>query len=251
MSRAKEIPVKFILSSIVAFCLLSAVSSAQSPVSLKIGTSPAENLISPDFIGFSFETGSLRYNHYRRDAYFFDSSNTQLLNLFKNLGIRSLRIGGDSLEEYTPSNKDIDALFRFVKAAGVKVIYSLPLATGSPGQDASVAKYIWDNYRDHLICFAIGNEPNSYKGVGHGFAAGSIGDPEITGYASYIAKWDRFASAVTAVAPKAKLGGPDSGNGAMPGLPPSPKPRLATTTLLTFCRTMNLAALLGARPLNS
>lgn len=205
---------RLIVGVILSFCLSSAVTVAQSAVSVKIAPTSTQNVISPDFIGLSFEAGSLRYNHYRKDAYFFDSSNTQLLNIFQSLGVRSLRIGGNSLEGFTPSAKDIDALFRFAKAAGVKVIYSLPLATGSPSEDASVAKYIWDNYRDYLICFAIGNEPNSYKGVGHGVSAGLSGDSTIRGYASYIAKWNRIASAVTAAVPMAKLGGPDSGNGA-------------------------------------
>lgn len=213
--REEESYVKLILGAVLALCLLCAAASAQAVVSLKIARSPTDSLISPGFIGLSFETGSLRYDHYRKDGYFFDSADTQLLTIFRNLGIESIRIGGDSLEEYTPSRQDIDALFRFVKAANIRVIYSLPLATGSPDRAASVAKYIWDRYRNYLICFSIGNEPNSYKGVAHGFAEGKIGNPEITNYASYLSMWNRYAAAVAAAVPEAKLGGPDSGNGAV------------------------------------
>ncbi len=79
---------------------------------------------------------------------------------------------------FIPSTNEIDAFFRFVKAADLKVIYSLRLANGDPFQDASIAKYVWDNYRPYLICLAIGNEPNSYDGL----------DCEITNSTSFIAK---------------------------------------------------------------
>ena len=179
---------------------------AQSPVTLAIGPGSPGLAIPEDFSGFSFESGSLRYNHYRTNAYFFDSSDTRLLTLFRNLGIKSLRIGGNSVDHgFVPSTNDIDALFRFVKAADLKVIYSLRLANGDPLQDASIAKYVWDNYRPYLICVAIGNEPNSYNGLDH----------EITNSASFIAKWNRFASAVTGSVPDVKLGGVDNGNGSV------------------------------------
>ncbi len=175
-----------------------------SPVVLTIETNVPGTPVSADFSGFSFETGSLLKNHFKKDGYFFDSSNTELLTLFQNLGIASLRIGGDSVDRgATPSTDDIDAFFRFVKAANLKVIYSLRLANGNPGQDTSIAKYVWDNYRPYLISLAIGNEANSYDGL----------DPQITDSNTYIAKWNQYASAVIAAAPGVVLGGPDNGNG--------------------------------------
>ena len=198
----KEIPVKLTFGLIFAGCLLSTAALAQLPVNLTIETNPPESSISPGFIGFSFETGSLRYGRDRKDGYFFDSSNTQLITLFRNLGVRSLRIGGNSVEEYTPSTKDIDALFRFAKAAGVKVIYSLPLAKGGPDQDASIAKYLWEHYRDDLISIAIGNEPDEYKVNGQ--------NPAIRDYSSYLAAWKKLASAVIGAVPDVRLDGPDT-----------------------------------------
>lgn len=186
-----------------ALCLTVKAAAAPSPVTLTIdGTAPAKP-IPADFSGLSFETGSLRYNHYRTNAWFFDSTDAPLLMMFKNLGVTGLRIGGNSVEGFAPSHEDIDALFRFVKAAHLKVVYSLRLANGDPNQDAEAAQYVWDHYAPYLICLAIGNEPNSYNNR----------DPEITNAPTFIAKWNRFAAVVRAAVPDAVLGGPDSGNG--------------------------------------
>jgi hypothetical protein len=190
----------------LVFTQFLTVAMAQSPVHLTINAQEPQIPIPSDFSGFSFETGSLRYNHYRPHEYFFDSSNTNLLMLFKNLGIKSLRIGGNSVDRgYIPSTNDIDAFFRFAKAADVKVIFSLRLANGDALQDASIAKYVWNSYRTNLISLAIGNEANSYNGL----------DPEMTNSSLFIAKWNRFASKVTAAVPDVILGSPDNGNGAI------------------------------------
>ena len=61
-----------------------------------------------------------------------------------------------------PQEKDIDALFSFARAAGVKVIYSFRLKNGDPAESARLASYIAAHYADTLDCFSIGNEPNFY-----------------------------------------------------------------------------------------
>ncbi len=182
-------------------------AAAAVPVTLTIRTGIPAMQIPQGFSGLSFETGSLHYNNhnYKRHAYFFDPTNTGLLTLFRNLGIKTIRLGGNSVDRgYVPSFRAINTFFRFVKAAHVKVIYSLRLANGSARQDAMIARYIWSRYRRYLVCLAIGNEPNSYNDL----------DPEITDVSSYITKWKRFSKAVTRAAPGVKIGGPDSGNGA-------------------------------------
>lgn len=198
---------RFASALICAGCLLVLVPAglAQSPVTLRIDAQAPGTTIPRDFIGLSFETESLRFNSTRVRGRLFDSTNAQLVTLFKNLGIRNLRIGGSSVDAnasgYFPADADIDALFRFAKAAGVKVVYSLQLLNGDPERDAIAAGYVWKHDRALLSCFAIGNEPNLY---------GSR-DPEITNEASFYGKWKRFAAAAANAVPEAKFGGPDTG----------------------------------------
>jgi hypothetical protein len=86
-------------------------------------------------------------------GHFFSATNTSLITLFQNVGLKHLRVGGATVDMPTvaiPTHADIDALFAFAQAAGVKVTYSLRLLNGSTNTDATLAKYIWANYRSQL-----------------------------------------------------------------------------------------------------
>jgi len=174
---------------------------AQSLVTINVNTKAYGVIIPSDFSGLSFETASLLNSNAGVNGHFFDSSNVQLLMLFKNLGIKNLRIGGASVDDPAvaiPTYEDIDALFRFAKSAGIKIIYSLRLQNGDSQQDAATAKYIWNRYRQYLDYFAIGNEPD-YK----------FQDQDITSYLTFYSKWKKFANAIEDSVPDAKVGGAD------------------------------------------
>ena len=98
---------------------------AESPVIVKVDTLSPGHVIPDDYSGASFETVNLKSGSSGASGYLFDSSNPQVVTLFKQLGIKSLRIGGstvDGNEDFVPANQDIDALFSFSQAAGVTVI---------------------------------------------------------------------------------------------------------------------------------
>lgn len=169
--------------------LNAAYSQISTTVSVDI-SSPGY-LIPDNFIGFSFETRRVDFNSDGVSGYFFDSTNTQAVTLFRQLGVKSLRVGGGSVDDPKtpiPTTNDIDALFRFARAADVEVIYSLRLRDGDAAQNAGIAKYIWDNYRDHLDCFTIGNEPQNYAAFRKG--------------------WKPMADAIVKAVPEAKFCGP-------------------------------------------
>lgn len=181
---------------------------AISGVSLTVNTLSPGATIPWDFLGLSFEEANLQSNGVGVAGYMFDSSDKELITLFTNLGIKNLRIGGTSVDTnneviplYVPTNQDVDALFRFAPAAGVEVSLSFRLENGNSQLDAALAGYTWSNYNQYLTCFEIGNEPDLY----------GQGDPQITNFSSYLAKWTTFEQAILKAAPEAKFGGPDSG----------------------------------------
>jgi hypothetical protein len=212
------------------------------PVTITITAEPAElteptqpdqpsGLVIPDdFAGLSFERGPLNPGNAGVAGYLFSPANDSLVTLFRNLGLRNLRIGGGSVEESIPAGTGrdgftgIDELFAFADAAQVKVIYSLRLLSpsASPIADldkigAGAARYIWSRYREHVASFCIGNEPDWHSF--HTYAGHPL-DPAIyeensgvpgSAYPSYWAGWQRFARAVGAAAPGAPLIGPDTG----------------------------------------
>jgi len=184
---------------------------ASEPLNLSVNTSQAGAEISANALGLSYETSLMLPD--ARGVHYFRPDNKPLVTLFKTIGVRNLRIGGNSVDAPNvpvPSEADVTAFFDFAKAAGVKVIYSVRLqepktseptntlpssSTGSIANAQSaarVAKLIHDRYSDVLDCFAIGNEPDYFKN-----------------YELYSAKWKAIHDAIVDVYPAAKFCGPD------------------------------------------
>lgn len=183
------------------------------PVTVTVAAQANGFRIPEDFAGLSFETGNEILNRNRVHGYLFSPTNRQVITLFQNIGIHNLRLGGgtvDGTNAAVPTEAGIDGVFRFAKAAGnLRVIYSFRLLNGDAAADAAAAKYIWQNYRERVEAFSIGNEPDWKSYAYPPYGTGS--DPAITNYASYLARWRQFASAITNAAPGAVFAGPDTG----------------------------------------
>ncbi|HEV2575572.1 MAG TPA: hypothetical protein VGU25_00055 [Acidobacteriaceae bacterium] len=187
-------------------------------MTVKISDQPGPR-IPHDFAGLSFESSNL--NPDKRGQHLFSPDDKQLIELFRAIGIRNLRVGGgtaDGPEFKIPGSADIDELFGFAKAADVKVIYTLRLLNGDMQQDAAIAQYIEKHYAPQLICFQIGNEPDW-----HSFhtSRGLERDPRIvettpdtpgTAYPSFLHDWRSFASEIERTTAAAKFTGPDTGS---------------------------------------
>ena len=194
------------LSVGISMFSISLAAAAQSSVELTVADSPGYR-VPADFTGLSFEADAALPNHRGVKGYFFCSANKELVRLFVNSGIRSLRMGGGQVDynhEAAYDRAAIDSVFSFAKAAGIKVIYSLPLLNANDTADALAAQYIWEHHREYLECFSIGNEPNEppYKEA----PAGAIKT-----YAEYLAAWRKFAAAIVKAVPGARFTGPDAG----------------------------------------
>lgn len=187
---------------------------AQSPVSVTLNAPPPGAVTVPaDFVGLSFGMRALAPH---AGGHFFSPTNQPLLTLFRNIGLRHLRLGGTSVEwpvnTPIPGPAEIDDLFALAKAAQVqKVIYTFRLLETSAGlhydaTNALLAKYIWDHYRPWVDSFALGNEPDHKKVYGaHELVA--------TNFPGYLAKWQRFAAAISTAVPDARFSGPDACSG--------------------------------------
>jgi hypothetical protein len=222
-------------------------------VTITIAGGPPGPSVPADFAGLSFERGPLNPGHAGVDGYLFGAGNTSLVALFRNLGLRNLRIGGGSVDHYPPAGTGrdgwagIDHLFAFAAAAGTQVIYSFRLlstpakpAAGLASINAQAAGYIWRHYRDQVASFAIGNEPDwhaSHTYPGHPFDPAIYEEvPGVPGsaYPSYLATWREFADAVLGAAPGARLVGPDTG--AYTPLTHTPSPRDGVSWTERFAR---------------
>ena len=93
------------------------ISRAQSPVTIQLSPQISESTIASNFVGLSFEMqyvlAGTNGNH------FFSPKNKALIATFKTLGIKSLRVGGNTADRPalpTPSLADVDSLLAFAKA---------------------------------------------------------------------------------------------------------------------------------------
>src|SRR5260370_6592093 len=115
---------------------LSTVEGAQEQSSVAVTLSPGSPgaAIPDDYIGLSYETGSINGGNY------FRPTNQPLLQVFNTLGIKSLRFGGNTSDSGTPANADLDNMVGFAKTAGIPVIYTLRLKAFSPSSAAAAAE---------------------------------------------------------------------------------------------------------------
>lgn len=190
------------LSLIVVTLFASAtfLCRAESPVAIRLSSGQPGARVAADFVGLSFEMQYVLPG--TNGTHFFSPKNKRLVATFKTLGVKNLRVGGNTADRPTlptPSTADVDSLFAFAKATGVKVIYTLRLNQGSLDAATQMANYIMRHYADRLSCFAIGNEPNVFSKE----------------YAPYLAEWKRYAAQITAAtnSPTARFCGPSTSPG--------------------------------------
>ncbi len=182
--------------------LCAAAVLAQAPITVTVDLRATGTPIPRDFSGLSFETSNLLPE--AAGKHLFSAENRALIDLFRRLGIRSLRIGGSTADmpRYAvPSENDVDQLFAFAGAADVRVLYTLRLPRSKVEQDAAIAGYIQRRYWSRLTCFELGNEPDFYRRI----------YKEIPDYIMYRRLWNEVAAAVKKVAPDAKFCGPAAG----------------------------------------
>ena len=129
------------------------------PVVVTVDAAAAPNAISPEAEGLSYESAVLRPNS--AGGHYFSPGNAPLIRLFKSLGIKSLRLGGVTIDRTNLliTQTDVDELFQFAQAAEVKVIYSFRLKDGDAEAMERLARHILNDYSANLDCIAIGNEP--------------------------------------------------------------------------------------------
>jgi hypothetical protein len=204
-----------VCSLLLAFAALN-LRAAESPVTISIDAKSPGAAIAPDFSGLSFEASLLLPNE--NGVRYFRPDNLPLIQLFHTLGIKSLRIGGNTSDrdaKQLPSNADFDSLFAFAKAAAVKVTYCLRLHNGDPQTAAATAKSIMSRYAAQMDCFSIGQEPSAYPVVTNDTRPNSErmgAGKEKYQYSTYAAQWREFATAIIAAVPDIKLCGPSVHN---------------------------------------
>ena len=210
----KRLLISLAASSAVAFSG-SVFAAPAEQVTIQVNTDAPGDVIPDNFAGLGFEVAILREEN---GTHYFRPDNAPLINLFHTLGIKSLRVGGNTSDRdvrQLPSTADLDSLFLFAKAAGVKVIYCLRLHNGDPAVDAQTVKYLMDHYGPQVDCFSIGQEPSAYPTITNdtrGTMERMGVENEKYTYAHFRQDWKKFADVIIAAVPDVKFCGPSVHN---------------------------------------
>jgi hypothetical protein len=166
--------------------------------------------VGSNFVGFSYEK-----THITNDS--LNSTNKNLVALYKLIGSPPIRLGADDVEKCnwggtgpaptTPSGEGamgfsrtittgmVDDLCSFLGATGGKIMYGLNYKSDMPTADGEEAAYAQGKCGSSIIGFEIGNEIN-----------------QIGAWATLKPQWESIATAVVAT-PGAMLVGPAAGGG--------------------------------------
>jgi hypothetical protein len=162
------------------------------------------------FLGLSCEKSILAEPHFRPD-------NTELVNLFRNLGGGVLRPGGARVEttywsrtepdaaanqgkRKTLGPKALDSLYRFAKESDWLVLHGLNLGANDRAMAADEAAYALEAGGSTVLAFEIGNEPNLLPKL-------NLRPPNY-GYSQYRGEIEAYQRAILARLPRAPLAGP-------------------------------------------
>jgi len=195
---------------LVALFCLTGIAAAQSAVGVSVDQTNPGQMISSDFTGLSYET--LLIFPDANGNFLFNGNNTALINMFKTLGIKSLRIGGNSADNVNDNNGQLpadsaceavdkcpilDNLYAFAQAAGIKIIFTLRLKVFNTSAAAGEAAYIMKHFSSLTDCLEVGNEPNVY----------------ISSFSTYNSDFQAYRTAILNAAPTAKFCAPATTNG--------------------------------------
>src|SRR5215471_18037617 len=78
------------------------------PVTITIDTEHPGPAVPADFAGLSFERGPLTSGNAGVSGNLFNPANESLVTLFRNLGLRNLRIGGGTVDQLIPAGTGSD-----------------------------------------------------------------------------------------------------------------------------------------------
>ncbi len=152
-----------LLVTVVLTCVCATLAWPQVNVTVTINpeynNSTQRTAIVPDFIGLGIGTVAETQNYAGVSGYLFAPSNSQLIALFQQIGIKNLRMADGPLPVNAPSHTDIDNFFGFMQAVNATALYSDHLIQASDySQDQADAKYVWETYSPWVSFFALDNE---------------------------------------------------------------------------------------------
>jgi hypothetical protein len=161
-----------LIRSLTLFWGLTLSAAESVPAQVVVDATKPGLTIPADFLGISYEKNALVEPHFK-------PTNSVLIHLHRNLGVGTLRLGGNKVEltrwqPEAPASLDkatglavigrttLDDLYGFLKATDWKCLHGINLAGNQPEASADEAAYALKIGAASVLAFEVGNEPNLY-----------------------------------------------------------------------------------------
>ena len=158
--------------SLALLCGLTLAAGESIPAQIDVDATKPGLTIPADFLGISYEKNALVEPHFKAE-------NTVFVNLHRNLGAGTLRLGGNkveltrwqadasaSLDKATGlaviGRTTLDNFYGFLKATEWKCLHGINLAGNQPDSSADEAAYALKVGGTSILAIELGNEPNLY-----------------------------------------------------------------------------------------
>lgn len=207
MQRFNDLTTRLFLCAATLLATASARAEDQ-PVTIRVEPDTVISRISPDFIGFGYETSAVAQSN------FFSGTNTVMARLYNNLSPHGLiRIGGNVSDHtrFVPdgvaapkterettiiNSASFKNLGDFARLTGWKVMWGLNLGSGTKEEAVQEAVAVDSALGTNLHSFEIGNEVDALRRFSRNYAA-------------YHDAYVEYKAAIRAALPSAKFSGPD------------------------------------------
>jgi len=158
--------------SLALLCGFTLAAGQSIPAQIDVDATKPGLAIPADFLGISYEKNALVEPH-------FQPSNSVLIQLHRNLGAGTLRLGGNKVEltrwqADAPATLDkatglavigrttLDNFYGFLKATEWKCLHGINLSGNQPDSSADEAAYALKVGGTSILAIELGNEPNLY-----------------------------------------------------------------------------------------
>ncbi|MEY4775762.1 MAG: hypothetical protein RL759_275, partial [Verrucomicrobiota bacterium] len=158
--------------SLALLCGFTLAAGQSIPAQIDVDATKPGLAIPADFLGISYEKNALVEPHFK-------PSNSVLIQLHRNLGAGTLRLGGNKVEltrwqADAPATLDkatglavigrttLDNFYGFLKATEWKCLHGINLSGNQPDSSADEAAYALKVGGTSILAIELGNEPNLY-----------------------------------------------------------------------------------------
>ena len=166
MRRRSFWPMILMAAAFMAF-MVSTRALSTDTITFYVDTTWSDSApLSPYLEADRMDDNATSISNYNPGGWYWTATNTQLVTIYTNAGIRFFSLGGGTSSKGIPTTNAINNFFSFAQAANLQVnwVLGIPDSDKAPSilswtnQEATNAEYMMQNFSNNVLFLSIGNE---------------------------------------------------------------------------------------------